>query len=551
MACIPGGSYVRGDDRGEADERPAAELEVSTFYLDRFEVTNEEFRRCMEAGACELQHHYPHFNEPRQPVVAVDWLNARAYCAWAGKRLPTEAEWEKAARGGDGRPYAWGEEPPTCERAMYRGCEPEWARPVGTFAPGPWGVHDLAGNAYEFVQDWYAPCYRGCSGECGEACFGRDPRGPCTGADECPGREKRVLRGGSWFWPADQLRTANRRGMRPDSGGHRLGFRCALDAPYVQLPEPPPLTDVGVRPLEDPARTAFHGPPAEQLVERPFDTRHFTYSNENDHALWLAHATGLGGGYLGVGSDQNYTLFAAARSELVWLMDYDLVVTRAHRIYRALILESVSANEFLLRWEPFDERATRELVEAAFAADPDRAALLELLDVLWRDAGHYFRKVAARRAPDGGPGSWLADPELYRYVRAMFAAERVRIVPGDLLGTTMMPGIAGAHRALGMPMRVVYLSNAEEYFPYNEAFRGSFGAMPIDDRSVVLRTVARKVPDGSRRAWHYQVQPARRFVELLTVRRVERFTSFAEEASYSAEGGLSLFGASSTSPTAR
>ncbi|MBN1773081.1 MAG: SUMF1/EgtB/PvdO family nonheme iron enzyme, partial [Deltaproteobacteria bacterium] len=223
MACIPGGPFVRGDDRGEADERPAAEVEVSTFYLDRNEVTNVEFRRCMEAGACRLQHHYPHFNDPEQPVVAVDWHGARDYCAWAGKRLPTEAEWEKAARGGDGRRYPWGDEPPSCERAMYRGCEPEWARPVGSFAAGPWGLHDLAGNAYEFVQDWYAPCYRGCAGECGDACFGRDPRGPCGGAAECPGRERRVLRGGSWFWPADQLRAANRRGMRPDSGGHRLG----------------------------------------------------------------------------------------------------------------------------------------------------------------------------------------------------------------------------------------------------------------------------------------------------------------------------------------
>ncbi|MBN1773695.1 MAG: hypothetical protein JXB32_20700, partial [Deltaproteobacteria bacterium] len=309
----------------------------------------------------------------------------------------------------------------------------------------------------------------------------------------------------------------------------------------------PPLAEVGVRPLAAAERDAFHGPAAESLARRRFDDRHFTYSNENDHALWLPHVAAQGGGYLGVGADQNYTLFAAARAEFVWLMDYDVVVTQAHRIYRALILESVSANEFLLRWEPFDERATRELVEAAFADEPDRGELLELLDVLWRGAGHYFRKVAARRAPDGGPGSWLADPELYRIVRATFAADRVRIVPGDLLGSTTMPGIAGAHRALGVPMRVVYLSNAEEYFAYNEAFRGSFGAMPFDDRSVVLRTVAREVPDGSRRAWHYQVEPARHFVELLTVRRAERFSSFAEDASYAPDGGLSLLGTSSSS----
>ena len=541
MACIPGGPFVRGDDRGEPDERPAAEIEVSTFYLDRHEVTNAAYRRCMEAGACRLRHHYPRFQDPEQPVVAVTWEDARAYCAWAGKRLPTEAEWEKAARGGDGRVYAWGNEPPTCERSMYRGCEPAWARPVGSFAANPWGVFDLSGNAYEFVQDWYAPCYRGCAGECGAACFGRDPRGPCGGLEECPGRERRVLRGGSWFWPAEQLRVANRRGMRPDSGGHRLGFRCALDAPYERRPEPPSPPGTGVGPLTAAERETLFGVAGEPLPRRRFDDRHFALSNESDHALWLPYVAGLGGGYLGVGADQNYTLFAAARSEFAWLIDYDAVVTQAHRIYRALIVESVSPDEFLLRWEPFDEPATRELLEAAFAGDPDRAELLDLFAALRPAAGRYFERVAARRAPDGGPGSWLADPAWYRRVRAMFAADRVRVVLGDLLGAGAMPAIAAAQGALGVPMRVVYLSNAEEYFAYSEAFRRSVGAMPFDERSVVLRTVARRVPGGTRRAWHYQVEPARGFVDRLTVRRVERFASYADEASYSAEGGVSLF----------
>jgi formylglycine-generating enzyme required for sulfatase activity len=241
MVCIPGGPFLRGN-AGHPTERPAAGVTVSTFFIDRFEVTNAEFRACMEAGACRLMHHYDGFNEPDQPVVAVNWVNAAAYCAWVEKRLPTEAEWEKAARGTDGRTYPWGEEPPTCERAHYRDCDPRTSRPVGSFAPGPWGIHDMAGNAYEFVQDWFAPCYAGCPGACGDACTGTDPRGPCGGAEHCPGYDKRALRGGSWFWEADQLRTTQRRGMRPTSGGHRLGFRCAVDAPLPGAVGAPPAS---------------------------------------------------------------------------------------------------------------------------------------------------------------------------------------------------------------------------------------------------------------------------------------------------------------------
>ena len=554
MVCIPGGAYRRGSETGEADERPRHAVTVSTFYIDRYEVTNAEYRPCIDAGVCRLMHHYDGFEGDDQPVVAVDWYNAAAYCRWIGKRLPTEAEWEKAARGTDERIYPWGDEPPTCARAAFRGCLPATTRPVGSFPPGAWGIFDMAGNANEFVNDWYAPCYSGCRNECGDDCAGTDPLGPCDGTLECPGHEKKVLKGGSWFWESFQNRGSHRRGMRIDASGHRLGMRCAYGsnpdgAPTAALPvhvpptaDPPPgaMPDVEVPPLTAEQRAIFWSVPEEALDRPPIDERHYVQSNEPEHDDWFLFVDGVGGGYLGVGSDQNYTLLAHARSEFVWLMDYDVVVTQAHRIFRALILASESPEAFLGRWERREAGTTTRLLEESCAGDADVRELVDLYLDAVPSVRSYFRRVAARNV-EGYPSSWLADPALYRYVRRMFETDRIRIVKGDLLGETLLAGIVAAQERLGVPMRVVYLSNAEQYFLYDDSFRAAFRSMPYDAASVILRTVSRPHPVYPRNVWHYQVEPAAHFVEALAT--AERCSDLHDDAIFEPEGGLSLLAA--------
>jgi formylglycine-generating enzyme required for sulfatase activity len=233
MACVPAGTFLRGADDSDPDRRPAAEIWVGTFWIDLYEVTNEQFDACIKAGACMKHERYKQFMGPTQPAVGITWYNAAAYCAWAGKRLPTEAEWEKASRGPDGDVYPWGNDEPTCALAHFRGCTPPTTLPVGSLPAGHYGIFDMAGNGYEWVQDWYAPCYDGCEDGCGEACTGKDPAGPCGGQGEkCPGLLKlKVLRGGSWFWPADQVVASWRRPYKPESGEHRLSVRCAMTPP--------------------------------------------------------------------------------------------------------------------------------------------------------------------------------------------------------------------------------------------------------------------------------------------------------------------------------
>ncbi len=242
MACIPGGFFLRGSDRGPRHARPQARIWLQTFYMDQTEVTVAAYRVCVAAGACRPQRtNYRDFSRPRQPKVGVSWFAARRYCRAQGKHLPTEAEWEKAARGSDGRRYPWGDEPASCARAIIRdrrgrscGVPKRFGHPdkgrtfvVASRPPNPYGLYDMAGNSWEWVADWYSPSYR----RCGRACLGRDPRGPCGGRDRCPGHDRRVVRGGSWYWGADRATTTFRRAHTPHNRPyHHFGFRCAASA---------------------------------------------------------------------------------------------------------------------------------------------------------------------------------------------------------------------------------------------------------------------------------------------------------------------------------
>jgi formylglycine-generating enzyme required for sulfatase activity len=224
MVLVPAGEFTMGSEQGDDDEQPVHRVVLDRFYLDTFEVTNGRFAKFVEAIQSEPPWGFADQETPvvqaERPVRWVNWLEATGYCLWAGKRLPTEAEWEKAARGTDGRTYPWGNDPPTAAHAVFGLKEgDETVSPIGNRNPGssPYGVHDLAGNLYEWVTDWYDDAFYTQHSP-------SNPRGPGEGTTK-------VQRGGSYINSPYRLRSAFRTKGDPTEHDPHVGFRCAQDAP--------------------------------------------------------------------------------------------------------------------------------------------------------------------------------------------------------------------------------------------------------------------------------------------------------------------------------
>ena len=212
---IPAGDFIMGSEKGKDDERPPKKVLLSAFYIDKYEVTNLQYQRCVEAKVCGEPQKFLVNQSPSAPVVGVSYNDAKTYCEWAKKRLPTEAEWEKAAsQKSKNTEYPWGDEKPDCKKANFVECDLK-IKEVGSFLSGAsgYGVMDMAGNVAEWVADWYDKnSYLTMNTT--------NPKGPMTGT-------YRVIRGGSFKSTALDLRKSNRMYAMPSERLMTVGFRCA------------------------------------------------------------------------------------------------------------------------------------------------------------------------------------------------------------------------------------------------------------------------------------------------------------------------------------
>jgi len=225
MVKIPGGPFIMGYDHRHPDEKPSHTISIPAFFIDRYEVTNEQYKQFIGDTHRRppddwINGDYPLENN-KHPVAFVSWYDAHDYCSWAGKRLPTEEEWEKAARGTDGRLYPWGNEFDP-KKANMPQSHSTGTTPVGSFPQGrsPYGLYDMAGNVWEWTESWATPY----------------PGSPIPTAHYFTG-EYKVLKGGSWvdcsFYRCGiSALTFNRGYFKPQTKNQGFGFRCAKNAEH-------------------------------------------------------------------------------------------------------------------------------------------------------------------------------------------------------------------------------------------------------------------------------------------------------------------------------
>jgi len=224
MVNIPKGKFKMGSKHGDSDERPPHDVFLDSYWIGKYEVTMGQYKTFISDAGHRSLPSAVHKLAPgdKHPVIGITWDDASAYCRWLSKKtgkhftLPTEAQWEKAARGTDSRDFPWGKEKPSCDRANFKECN-KGIMPVDTLSAGksPYGLYNMTGNVYEWCRDCYHPNYYAES-------HPKNPEGPKDG-------KSRVFRGGGFNDKGDNLRTANRNAAPPKNAGVDLGFRICLE----------------------------------------------------------------------------------------------------------------------------------------------------------------------------------------------------------------------------------------------------------------------------------------------------------------------------------
>jgi hypothetical protein len=455
--------------------------------IDSNAVTNADYQKCVGDMHCEKNADYSKAPKalaaPGAPAVGLNFEAAMRYCAWAGRRLPTVAELKA------------GLADPTFVRSDYS----EWS------------------------NDWALSPGASCTQKDRNLCEPANAMGICSGVFPCNAslKLKQTM--------APQTGEA---APQPHTTKDKIAFRCASDfspstaAPPWMLKNPPaPLADPA--PLSAPERALLHNLEATDTLNKPICKEKFTSPahckdpvtyftpNESQNYQFAPYIRNLGGGYAGVAADANYSYIAAARSRFVWLFDFDVNINALHRIIRAMVLESPTVAEFLQKFEKKNNKLALEILEKYYK---DRDDLDFIQQVYRNNFASLSKHYKASAAPDKKQGEfgWLRFAENYRYIRLLYTQDRITIVPGDMLKDKSMRSIGKSARALGVPIRVYYPSNAEEFwnYTYNDSnYKKNILSLPFDEASITFRSV-HEYPwhptyrKGFKGFWHYVVHGA-------------------------------------------
>ncbi len=502
MTCVAGGAVTVGSDDAP-NEKPQRSVQLSTFYVDTHEATNAEYAACAKVGACPKRNRT---GAAGDAATGLDYHRALRFCTWAGKRLPTEWEWEKAAR------------TVKLDTAGRREWTSSW---LGITGKRKAPVDAAATGDADVLPAKKRPAYVGIprtSKDPCQDCDGVDPRGPCDGAMPCvDGGDAKIVRGGkSVSW---------RRGEPLTAATPKLAVRCVSSSPVLTRfpakiatekratpPAPTPPTAEQLKTFadvkEDPLDTQVCAKKGRSFLDCR-DPKSYIKSNEPRQQVWRPYIENLGGGYTGVGIDQNYTFIAAAHSQWAWLFDYDPTVVRLHWILRAVILHADNRGSFVDAFRPKNAASTLAVLDEEYRGNAELPAYREIYKVSRAALLKYYARQLVGEGGDATFG-WLSTDDNYGYIRTMYQQGRIRAFKGNMLGDNTMQGIAAAAKKMGVTIRVYYPSNAPECWPFTRSYKNNVIALPFDDHSVVLQTVSGLAPGYVKKTghWHYNVQSA-------------------------------------------
>lgn len=458
-----------GDSESEAQGPGPGNL-----YIDEEVVSGEKYAACVNDQACSSLFFAA---APSEPALGLNYTAAQAFCTWAGKRLPTEREL-KLARDRDEIFIEY----------------PEWTN--------DWAVTDKL--------------------ECGltnkhKLCVPRNRMGLCSGLFPCENQFvfKRIL-------------TYDGAVNRYYGTHGRIAFRCASETPYLTnqpswMIENPPQEPDDPGSLSASEEKIIHNLAAVDILDKPDcrvlygstayckDPATYFVANEDENYIFEPYIRNLGGAYVGLAADANYSYIAAARSRVAWLFDYDANILALHRILRTFILESETPEDFVACFSRANREDSLDTLKELFWEDPEIDTIITVYE---KNADRLYGRYRASMFSKKGRENfgWLRVEEHYDYIRMLYRQKRIAIVPGDLRKDKTLQSIGKAAKALRIPVRVYYTSNAEEFWNFNGNYRKNVLSLPFDEASVALRTIHEYKwhRAGARRPgfWHYVIHGA-------------------------------------------
>lgn len=291
-------------------------------------------------------------------------------------------------------------------------------------------------------------------------------------------------------------------------------------------------------PLSDAEKAALAGIKADPPPKEIIRNSHYWISNEYRHDLFQPHATDLGGIFVGVGTDQNYLMAGWAKPEVLILMDFDTAIPRIHRAYAIAFEQAATPEAFVAFWEEQNAAAVLERLAADFGDAQDGKRTVQA----FRTARPLIQRRLARTLRDYGKRgikTFLDDADQYAWLKALWANDRVIAIRGDLTADVCMQSIGAAAKAMNLPVRGVYMSNAPQYFDFSPQFRANMQALPFDERSVMLHTLTRGKFGYADGYYHYNVQPGLNFQDWMANSRYRKLTQILRHRTVSKIEGFS------------